>query len=299
MYLCYIDESGTSAIPGNTSHFVLVGLSIPIWHWKDCERDIAIIKRKYALEDAEIHTAWILRKYIEQVKISGFKTLRYNQRRSKVSEYRRAELLRLQKSKNRKHYRQTKKNYAKTDEYIHLTLEERQAFISEIAGCVSDWGFARLFGECIDKIYFDPSRSFKTIDEQTFEQLVSRFEKYLQQMGSGQAQRAYGLLIHDNNQNISKKHTKLMRHYHQSGTLWTELNNIIETPLFVDSKLTSMVQIADLCGYAIRRYLENQETDLFDLIFRRADRKNDVVVGVRHFTHHSCTCTICLNHKSS
>lgn len=105
MYLCYIDESGTSAIPGNTSHFVLVGLSIPIWHWKDCERDIANIKRKYALEDAEIHTAWILRKYIEQVKIPGFKTFKYNQRRSKVSEYRRAELLRLQKSKNRNHYR--------------------------------------------------------------------------------------------------------------------------------------------------------------------------------------------------
>lgn len=118
-------------------------------------------------------------------------------------------------------------------------------------------------------------------------------------MGSGQAQRAYGLLIHDNNPTIAKKHTKRMRQYHQSGTLWTELNNIIETPLFVDSQLTSMVQIADLCGYAIRRYLENQETELFDLILKRADRKNDIVVGVRHFTHNSCSCTICLNHKSS
>ena len=31
MYLCYIDESGTSDIPGNTSHFILAGLSLPIW----------------------------------------------------------------------------------------------------------------------------------------------------------------------------------------------------------------------------------------------------------------------------
>jgi hypothetical protein len=49
MYLCYIDESGTSDIPGNTSHFVLAGLSIPIWHWKDCDREVETIKRKYAL----------------------------------------------------------------------------------------------------------------------------------------------------------------------------------------------------------------------------------------------------------
>lgn len=55
MYLCYIDESGTSDIPGNTSHFVLSGLSIPIWYLKDCDRTIETIKRKYVLENSEIH----------------------------------------------------------------------------------------------------------------------------------------------------------------------------------------------------------------------------------------------------
>ena len=35
MYLLYIDESGVSNIPGNTSHFILTGISVPIWHWKD------------------------------------------------------------------------------------------------------------------------------------------------------------------------------------------------------------------------------------------------------------------------
>ncbi len=75
-----------------------------------------------------------------------------------------------------------------------------------------------------------------------------------------------------------------MKKFHVSGTLWTSLENIIETPLFVDSQLTSMVQVADLCAYALRRYLENDESELFDLIFQRADRKGAVVVGVRHFT---------------
>ena len=63
-----------------------------------------------------------------------------------------------------------------------------------------------------------------------------------------------------------------------------KIQNIIETPLFVDSSLTSMIQMADLCGYALRRYLENNETILFDEVFKRADRRAQTVVGVRHFS---------------
>ncbi len=55
MYLCHMDESGTPDIPGNTSHFILVGLSIPVWHWKKCDREIAQLKRKHFLGDEEIH----------------------------------------------------------------------------------------------------------------------------------------------------------------------------------------------------------------------------------------------------
>lgn len=84
MYLCYIDESGTSSIPGNTSHFVLAGLAIPIWHWKVCERDIINVKARYGLQDSEIHTAWILRNYTEQNKIPNFASLSHYQRRYQV-----------------------------------------------------------------------------------------------------------------------------------------------------------------------------------------------------------------------
>lgn len=90
-----------------------------------------------------------------------------------------------------------------------------------------------------------------------------------------------------------------MKRFHQNGTLWTKVKNIIETPLFVDSQLTSMVQIADVCGYALRRYLENGEEELFDLIFRRADRKDNIVVGIRHFTKSDCTCKICSAHRKA
>ena len=75
--------------------------------------------------------------------------------------------------------------------------------------------------------------------------------------------------------------------------LATLIKNIIETPLSVDSQLTSMVQAADLCSYALRRYFENQEDYLFKNIFKIADRKGNRIVGVRHFSDENCNCTIC------
>lgn len=297
MYLCYLDESGTPDIPGNTSHFILAGLSIPIKEWKTCDLVIERIKSKYALVDKEIHTAWILRSYPEQRKISNFEKLSHQDRFQQVNAIRIAELLRLQRLKSKKQYFQTKKNYKQTESYIHLTSQERQDFIQEVARTLSSWSFARLFAECIDKIHFDPVRARKTIDEQSFEQVISRFEHYLQVICKPNEEQDCGLLIHDNNVTVAKKHTDLMKKYHKDGTLWTSLKGIIETPLFVNSELTSMVQLADLSAYALRRYLENKEETLFDLVFKRADRKDGYVVGIRHFTAQSCSCKICSAHR--
>ena len=296
MYLCYIDESGTSDLPGNTSHFVLAGICLPIWHWHDADREISSILRRYDLSGEELHTAWILRSYVEQHRIAEFSNLSWQHRRRAVKRERNREILRLQNNQNRRAYRQQKKNFAHSESYIHLTRDERRRLIGEVADCVAGWGFARLFAECVDKLYFDPSRSGQSVDEQAFEQLVSRFERFLANT-EGADQRNYGLLVHDNNQTVAKRHTTLMRRFHREGTLWTSIERIIETPLFVDSSLTSLVQVADLCAYALRRYLENQEVDLFTKIFQRADRYGGVVVGVRHWSPQTCNCEICTNHN--
>lgn len=156
---------------------------------------------------------------------------------------------------------------------------------------VGSWGFARLFAECIDKVNFNSAGPIQP-EHQAFEQVVSRFEHYLGAMFAND-QRTYGLIIHDNNETVSKKHTELMKQFHREGTFFQRIQRIIETPLFVNSELTGMVQIADLCAYAIRRFLENGEKELFNEIFHRADRRDGKVVGVRHFTPNGCGCDIC------
>jgi len=300
MYLCYLDESGTPEI-GNTSHYILAGVSIPIEHWKDCDDRIEKIKERYELAGEEIHVAWMLRSYREQNIIANFDKLSFIQRRQQVASFRTNDLLRLQRSHNLKLYRQIKKNYRLTEKYIHLTRTQRQKVLYEIASEVSKWGFVRLFAECIDKVHFAAQHQASTIEAQAFEQIVSRFEHYMETTNHGVTHKRCGILIHDNNETVAKKHTLLMKKFHKDGTPWTKLKWIIETPLFVDSELTSMVQISDLCSYALRRYLENKEDGLFNLIFKRADRKGDItspiVVGVRHFSTVACTCIICNAHK--
>lgn len=252
---------------------------------------------QYGLAGQELHTAWIVRTYLEQSKIANFENMDWESRRTAVERERNTYLLRLQRTKQNKTYRQVKKNFAHTKPYIHLTSTERRALIREVADRVANWGFARLFAECIDKVHFDPNRTNRTVDEQAFEQVVSRFEHYLTNTEVSREHQNFGLLVHDANETIARKHTRLMRDFHRQGTLWTAIQRIIEPPLFVNSSLTSMVQIADLCSYALRRYLENSETDLFRRIFQRADRIQNTVVGVRHFAGLNCVCEICQAHR--
>jgi len=251
------------------------------------------------LQGVEIHTAWLMRKYLSQAKIKDFADLDKSKRIREVKKYRNSELLRLQKRAKTKQYHNVKKFYRKSEEYIHLTHSQRVQFVLDLAALVSKWGFARLFAECIDKIHFDPARTSSSIDEQAFEQVVSRYEQYLSAIDVLKGtDRNYALLIHDNNPTASAQLTDLMKRFHDKGTFWTRIENIIETPLFVDSRLTGLVQIADLAAYALRRYVENDEEELFNLIFERADKRDGRIVGVRHFSDEDCECKICKAHTS-
>ncbi len=293
MQLCYIDESGTPESTGNTSHFVLAGLSIPDEFWRFHLTQLETIKSKYDLQEAEIHVAWMAQRYRDQESVPGFNSMTFADRRNTVGIQRTRKVKKLKQNLNGKS-RKTLRFFRRTNDYIHLTLQERRQVITEIAKLISSWDDVRLFAECIDKGFFDPARSRRTIEEQAFEQIVSRFEHFLK--ANHPRDPHYGLIIHDNNQSVAEKHSKLMKTFLSDGTLWTHIDYVIETPMFVDSELTYMVQMADLCAYAIRRYIENSESQLFNLVFQRAQKRGNRTVSVRHFTKNSCTCTICRSH---
>ena len=296
MYLCYIDESGTPEVPGNTSHFVLCGLALPVWHWHDVEQSITSTLKPYGLHEEEFHTTWLMRPYLEQTKIKDFAAMNWADRRKACQKERNANLLALQKSNKQKLYKQFKKNYRHSAVYMHLTFDERKAVVKKVAERISGWGFSRLFAECIDKLHFDETKTGRTISEQAFEQVVSRFEQYVAKLPAPATGKNYAVLAHDRNETVATKHTNMMRDFHKKGTLWTDVNHIIETPFFVDSGLTRMVQMADVCSWALRRYCENGDEEIFKIIFPRAHRIGSKTVGVRHYTDKHCKCAMCASH---
>ena len=125
---------------------MLAGLSVPDEYWKQHNTQLENIKSNYGLADAEVHVAWMMRPYLEQQAFPGFESMTAERWRTE-GRRRHAELLRLQKMNNPRRYKQTRKNYQKTEAYVHLTLDERWRAVTGIAKIVSQWGVVRLFDE--------------------------------------------------------------------------------------------------------------------------------------------------------
>lgn len=285
MYICYLDESGTVDPGPNADHFVLLGLAVPADTWKAKDQQVDQLKMKYGLHFSEIHTAWMVRDYQEQKAIPGFEALGWEERRKAVLGVR---ALNLGRPRTNSQQRELLKNYRKSEAYVHLTRAERQQCVRELADLVGSWDDSRIFCDAHAKAHTKGVDHFR----EAFEQVVTRFNTYLIVVNG-----PLGLLVQDNNQSVAGRLTATMRGYHQTGTPWGQINKIVETPMFVDSELTAMVQMADVCAYAARRFFERGETDLFDRIKPRIDRNRGVLVGMRHFTSkYKCKCKVCLGH---
>jgi hypothetical protein len=292
--ICYLDESGVPELAGGTSHFVLLGLSIQGETWKPKDAEITRVKRRFGITDAEIHTAWVARRYAEQEQIKNFDKLSSPQRIAEVQSRRDAYLIKIGATKGLAATKTIRKDFAKSAPYIHLTRDERIELLRQISDAVSGWSDCRVFAECIDKRVFKGKAPRTPPLEEAFTQVVSRFHRFL----SDQVPEDHGLLVQDHNETNALRLTQLMRSFHASGTKWTDqIRLIVETPLFVDSQLTSIVQVADVCAYATRRFCENGETDLFDRILPVFHGIGGRLVGVRHYTAGSgCKCVICERH---
>lgn len=294
MRIAYLDESGTPEPTGGTSHFVLVALSIPAQTWKDKDRDISAIKAQFDLEPAEIHAGWMARRYLEQERIVNFAAMDHAQRRAEVKKVREEALVRKVALHGAAGAKDLRKNFAKTDAYVHLTFDERREVLRLVADKVGAWPDARIFAECTEKDAYAKLPSARPLFDEAFDQVVTRFHHFLRRSAPPE----YGMLVQDQNETVADRLTQLMRRFHREGTRWTNrIPYLVETPLFVDSRLTSLVQAADLIAYAFRRYVEKNENDVLDRLFPRVDEVNGRRVGARHYRGgRACQCRICREH---
>jgi hypothetical protein len=292
MHALYVDESGTPEDEPGVDHFVLAGLAIPLASWRTHDAQLGALLLARRLSGVELHVAWMARRYPEQERIRDFDKLDEAQRRAAVTVERGKDLAKAS-LKGEAAVRGLKKNYEKTKAYIHLSHAERLDALRAVADALGSWNDARLFADAQKKSVIKPKHRAQA-REFALEQVTTRFSTYLRRFAPG----SLGIVIHDQHQAESTKLTLIFRRWHKEGTAYFRIPNIAETPLFVDSALTAMVQLADLVAYATRRFFDKGETDLFDRIYGRFDRSaENQLVGLRHYTATSpCGCRVCRDH---
>ncbi|MCB1384932.1 MAG: DUF3800 domain-containing protein [Nitratireductor sp.] len=149
----------------------------------------------------------------------------------------------------------------------------RRAHIAEALATIDRLqGRRALFGATIEKAAVSPDDPL----EVAFEQIVSRFDRFLDRINSG-SRKERGLLILDKSTQETRLQ-KLARDFKLKGHTWGRTRNLVDVPFFVDSKATRAIQYADLVAYALWRKAEKGDGAFFDLIETAFDAEG----GVRH-----------------
>ena len=161
--------------------------------------------------------------------------------------------------------------------------EKRSQAIKDCLQIIADsHGKVRLFACVVEK----GANISQEVIPHCFEQISSRFDKYLARMHqNGDTQR--GIAIFDKS-STEKSIQQLAWQFKNNGHQFGALRNFSEVPVFLDSKVSRLIQLADLVAYAIFRHHENADSSYYNVIARCFDHNNGVVHGLREYL---CTDT--------
>lgn len=133
-----------------------------------------------------------------------------------------------------------------------------------------------------------PTKDLHTV----FSDIASRFNLFLTR-GYSRGPKNKGMIIIDHAN--EDKYLEFFQGYRNSGTPYGNIRNIVDIPYFASGKDTRMIQLADLCAYAVFRRYEHKDFKYFDYIKTRFDKRNrsGPLDGLKHMTNTECDCISC------
>lgn len=160
--------------------------------------------------------------------------------------------------------------------FRHFTKSDRSQAMKDILNVfLKSHQSNRLFASVVNKANVSPADPV----EFAFEQLVSRFDQYLTRLHkSGNSQR--GVILFDKS-TYETTIQSLATDFRTIGHSWGIIRNFSEVPLFMDSKASRLIQLADIIAYAIFRNYEWGDASLFSIIQNRFDSEG----GINHGLH--------------
>lgn len=134
--------------------------------------------------------------------------------------------------------------------------------------------------------------------EVAFEELCNRFNLFLQRMENRHGGRPRGLIIMDETRH-ERPLQALARNFRVNGSKWGQFRHLAEVPLFVDSKASRIIQLADLVAWSTFRRYEYQDGRFFEPLIPRFDSDGGVIHGLFHvrgaMMGTPCHCPACLS----
>jgi hypothetical protein len=120
-----------------------------------------------------------------------------------------------------------------------------------------------VFGAAVKKPKNDPGAAVDI----AFENVCRMFDRHLHQLHrKGNTQR--GVIIFDKAA-YETDIQSLAIDFRSVGRDWGVIRNLSEVPLFLDSRASRLLQLADLVAYAVFRYYERNDSRFIDIIMER------------------------------
>lgn len=177
---------------------------------------------------------------------------------------------------------------------------KREKRIETIKGVLYQLHDARpgvvIFGCAVHKNSFPRQDPVKL----AFEDLSSRFNMFLEHH-SDSSEKSRGIIVIDKS-SYELGLQNLTVEIRRNGNRWgSQLRSLCEVPLFVDSKASRIIQLADHIAYALFRRYSQDDINYYNCIEDRFDQYEGVIQGLVHKQHYtnSCTCPACLTRKSN
>lgn len=115
--------------------------------------------------------------------------------------------------------------------------------------------------------------------EHAFESLTMRFDNFLKRLHMKHNSTQRGMMLFDKSSTEMRLQT-LAREFKYTGHTFGRTKNLAEVPVFLDSKASRLIQLADLAAYAVHRKYAFGDDSFFSTVEHCFDREGGVVHGL-------------------
>lgn len=152
-----------------------------------------------------------------------------------------------------------------------------------------------LFGAVIE-------RRRQDYEEQAYELVLNKFDDTLSDVSSGSGTQQHGVVIHDDGV-IERSVQSWTNQWMQAAGRVGKLHNIVVVPLFASSKVTRLLQAADLVTYSLWRYYgsgdEKYVRRLWSLFHSDGVHMHGLIHVCSDFARGACACPPCSTRLST